>query len=877
MKISVDLVNKYLKKPLSTQQMAEVLERTEVEVEEILYANQLDDKIIVAKVIELAKHSNADKLKLAKVDMGSGVIDIVCGAPNIATGMAVALAQVGTTLPNGDVIGEAEIRGEKSSGMLCSAYELGWSEDHSGLTELDPSLPLGKSLCDIATNSDILDIKTPSNRWDYLSYVGLSREISACLSDNDLVEPVTSKYDYKDREVVKVKATDSCRAIYSARMKIKNNAKTPKWLVDNLADSGMRSINAVVDITNFVLLELGQPSHAYDAKKLKGPLMVRMAKSSESLTTLDGKRINLHPSDLLVVDNSGPVGLAGVMGGKNTETDESTTEIMLEAANFDKTIVRRAAMRHGLRTEASARFERGLPLPLPHYAMNRLISLIEEICEGKLIDSPSSQVYSNIDMPHYLGMRLRKAERFLGYKLDEKEVMSLLAKRGFGPKHFSFTKEVRQLADTKLSHDPGIVRQVFAKAGMALPENTDEMQTSAMQVPDNSLKAGDVIFTSKGKGNPTKPYLYVGNKKIIIWDEAKKKCVLSSLSSIAKQGYSARRYVNNFNHIITVEVPWWRNDVSSEVDLFEEVAKSIGYDSMPETLPSLPPSNTSEHTLLPSLMQLRSMLTGTGADEVMTYSFVSAKDLTDTSVDHAECLQIENPLSSEQDYLRSTMLASHLRAVEKNLSSESSAFYEISRVYKKLGKSAQENWKLAIAVWGHDSLLRLKGVIDKIFENYKLDVSIRRDLNSKLFISNRSAEINSGFGVFGQVKFEILNNFDIQTEVSWAELDIEEMLKSVKKTTVLEPTPYMLIRKDLSIELDDYVTFLEVKSKLQKLVKEVIFKSEYSNDELKKASRKRISISMVMDMGPNPKGEDIRKMLEVCSKKVLEIPKAQVL
>ena len=346
MKISVSLVNRYLQKPLSTQLMAETLERTEVEVEDILYAKQLDEKIIVAKVVEVAGHPNADKLKLAKVETDAGLVGIVCGAPNIAANMTVALAQVGSTLPSGDVIGDAVIRGEKSHGMLCSAKELGWGDDHSGIVELDPSLPLGKSLCDIATNSDILDVKTPSNRWDYLSYIGLAREISANLTDNSLVEPATPEKTYQNREVVKVKNKGECRAFYTARLKIKNNTTSPKWLVDNLIASGMRSINPVVDITNFVMLEYGQPSHAYDAKKLKGPIGVRFATSAESLQLLDGSVARLNEKDLVIVDNSGPIGLAGVMGGASTETSSDTREIVLEVANFDKTTVRRSALRH---------------------------------------------------------------------------------------------------------------------------------------------------------------------------------------------------------------------------------------------------------------------------------------------------------------------------------------------------------------------------------------------------------------------------------------------------------------------------------------------------------------------------------------------------
>ncbi len=755
--------------------------------------------------------------------------------------------------------------------MLCSAKELGWGDDHSGIVELDPSLPLGKSLCDIATNSDILDVKTPSNRWDYLSYIGLAREISANLTDNSLVEPATPEKTYQNREVVKVKNKGECRAFYTARLKIKNNATSPKWLVDNLIASGMRSINPVVDITNFVMLEYGQPSHAYDAKKLKGPIGVRFATSAESLQLLDGSVARLNEKDLVIVDNSGPIGLAGVMGGASTETSIDTREIVLEVANFDKTTVRRSALRHGLRSEASARFEKGLPLPLPHHAMNRLVDLLVEVCGAELIGSPTGQIYSSLHN-RFLGMRLRKAERFLGYKLDEKQVMEAFAKRGFKPSHFSFTKEIRLLdkrtSDIKLS----AAEIIYEKAGLGAMLKEKAIRDSGMSVPPTALKAGDLLLHKGAAGA-----VFVGNAKAIGWDEKKKSLSVKKLTDFTKSGgVEFRRYVENFNHIISVEVPWWREDVSAEVDLFEEVAKSVGYEAMPETLPALLPSDTAGHQLLPSLMKLRTRLSGAGLDEVMTYSFVSQKDLELSMVDEKKCLRIENPLNSEQDYLRSDMLASHLHAVAKNQRYEAAA-YEISRVYEKLGKSASEKWMLSFVVWGEDSLLRLKGAIDIVLQAYDLDVDIRRELNSKRFISSRSAVIGAGLGSFGQLNKAVLNNFDIQCEVSWAQLDIVEAMKAEKPNKIEEPAAYQLINKDLSLEVDNLVTFYEVRQKLSGLVREVTFISEFVSEALKKDGRKRISLGLTMDMGPNPTGEQIRGLLQNCANKVQEIPGAQVL
>ena len=686
-------------------------------------------------------------------------------------GLFVALAQVGTILPSGDEIGEAKIRGEVSHGMLCSELELGWGDDHSGIVELDPDLPLGQSLCDIAKTSDILDVKTPSNRWDYMSYIGLAREIAATQPDNALVEPESREMTYQDREVVKVKETGECSVFISAKLRVKANIQSPRWLVDNLQAAGMRSINPVVDITNFVMLEYGQPSHAYDGKKITGVLGVRFAKDGESLTTLDGKSIKLIKKDLIIVDSSGPIALAGVMGGQKTETEPNTAEVLVEVANFDKTTVRRAALRHGLRTESSARFEKGLPLPLPHLAMNRIVGLLEEICGAELVDSPVLQEYAKYGQQN-LGMRIRKAERFLGYKLDEKEVVELLSRRGFNPSHFSFTKESKaqigkeymfgaQIASEKLKKfDCSLLTQyIYAKAGVVIGRTAEQQYAAGMEVPDFGLKPGDLLFLT---GNETKNGnkighvgMFIGGNKVLQASSTLKKVTLSPVTKFtkAKNYAGARRYLDNFNHIISVDIPWWRNDVSLEVDLFEEVAKSLGYSIMPDSLPQLPPTNTTEHQLLPSLMQLRVKLAALGLTEVMTYSFVSKQDIEYTNGDIGQNLRIENPLSSEQDYLRSNMLSRHLQVVAGN-QGEGSVF-EISRVYQKQKLGVEESWKLAIAIWGDDSLLKVMGVLEMLWGWHRISPCVSRLAGDSNFITNRAASISDKLGVYAQVSPKI--------------------------------------------------------------------------------------------------------------------------
>lgn len=875
MKISVELLNLYLENKLTTERMAEVIERTEVEVEEILYANRLDEKIVVAKVLEVEKHPNADKLSKAKVDNGSAVVDIVCGAPNIREGLMVALAQVGSILPDGFEIGEAKIRGEISHGMLCSEKELAWGDDHDGIVELDPSLPIGQSLCDIAKISDIIDIKTPSNRWDYLSYIGLGREIAASDDQNMLIEPETEEITYHNREVAKVnKSGGVCKAFYTVKARVKANSTSPRWLVDNLQASGVRTINPVVDITNFVMLEYGQPSHAYDAQKIKGNIGVRLAKDNEKLTTLDGKTLKLTKSDLVIVDNSGAIGLAGVMGGASTETDKNTTEVLVEIANFDKTIVRRSALRHGIRTEASARFEKGLPTALPSLATKRIIKLLKEICGAKILEA-NEQLYSPYSVLE-LGLRLRKAEKFIGYKLDEKQVMSAFSKRGFEPKHFSLTKELKNLENLN-SIEEAVVK-TLAVAGLKLGESTNDIQDLGMEVPDYGLKPADVLF--KKTGNKLEiAGLYCGKKGVLAATANSQKLNYLPVTKITKSNEyaGAKRYVDNFNHIISVKVPWWRNDVSIQADLFEEIAKTQNYNQMPETLADIKPNSTQDYQLLPKLMDLREKLVALGLMEVMTYSFISKEDIDFIKSDISKYLQIENPLNSEQDYLRTTLLPSHLRSASTNQSSDYNAMFELSRIYEKDSKGAIEDWSLGITVWGKDSMLRLKGIVDSIFGWYNQDLEVERDDKSDTYLAGRSAMLLDNYGNFGQVMPSILKKYDIKSELSFAQINVARLGGVEKKITALPLLPYQVIYKDITVELDNYILYSDVIKKLGDGLHSVKFIDEYANDDLKVESRKRLTIRIGLDLGPNPKNDEINKIIKKYENRLEAIEKSKVL
>lgn len=909
MRVSTTWLNAYLKKSLSTDEIVEALEKTEVEIEEVIQSPQLDKKIITSRVLNVIKHPNADKLHLVDIELGKSKARVVCGAPNVRAGLVVAYAQPGSILPDGMEITSREIRGEKSTGMLASAKELGLSEDHAGIIELDPGLPLGISLCDIDNMGDVLDVKTPANRWDMLSVLGLAREIAANSSNNQVIEPKRPEITYENREVVKVKEIGECKRFVSGVVKIDNTLSTPAWIVENLQAAGMRSINPIVDISNFVMLETGQPSHAYDAQKIKGSLQVRFAKSSETLTTLDGVSRKLSKEDLIIADSSGPVGLAGVMGGASTEVDESTTEIILEVANFNKTTIRRMALRHGLRSEASGRFEKGLPLPLPRYGFERAIQLLEDICKGKIENRPNDQLYGWPWIQH-VGLGLRKAEAILGVKLDEKQIIEGLKARGFEAEHFSITKEARKHLGKPYvwgasfkkngsdAFDCGyFVDYVYSLIGQMVGHQCLELFESGTEINVEDLKPGDAVFRDgpweKLKREDRKGLshiaLYIGNGKIIHardtirnskgkWEKLpqdQQMVVEESIEVITKDPdfRGARRYISSLNHIIAVTAPWWRTDIKSDVDLIEEAAKIVGYDNLPNTLPELPPMETSSHQMLPSLMKLREDLVAAGLFEVMTYSFVSEKDLERTNIDTTKVLSIENPMSTEQAYLRNSLFSSHLQVAARNNSyyEELYGYFELARIYNKNKKSdtlADEGWRLAVTVCGKNGLTRVKRVFDLLNQRYQLCLQYKRGNNDLLVLgrqatlqSEKIADIN---GEYGQVQPMVLDSFSIENEVSYGEIVLEPSIFCESPLKSQATLPYQLVSRDLTIEFNRDVLWQNIEKvfALQKNVTRVKFIDEFIDSTLEATNTKRISLRLWLDCGAQPKQEDIATLVE---------------
>ena len=371
--------------------LAELLTRRGLEVEAVESQDSGLAHVVTGKILEKGLHPQADRLSLCKVTLGSGEpLEIVCGAQNHKAGDVVVVAQVGAHLPNGLKIAAGKIRGVLSNGMLCSESELGLKEESEGILILPAETALGRPIAEVLGRTDhLLTLKITANRADCLSHWGIAREVASALGKKPCrPEPKTawdpSRQDARPRTALE--AGELGPQFFGCLVEGVKIGPSPEWMVRRLEAVGARSINNVVDATNLVMFELGQPVHAYDAARLEGAaIVIREARAGEQLPLLDGTTITLAGTELVIADEAKPVALAGVMGGGNSEVSDSTTRVYLEVAQFDPTSVRRAAGRHQKRTEASHRFERGVDPAGVEFGMRRLADLILQVAGGRIV------------------------------------------------------------------------------------------------------------------------------------------------------------------------------------------------------------------------------------------------------------------------------------------------------------------------------------------------------------------------------------------------------------------------------------------------------------------------------------------------------------
>ena len=418
---------------LDTAQLAHALTMAGLEVEALAPAAPPFNNVVVAEILSVEKHPDADRLRVCQVDVGEAApVTIVCGAPNAAAGLKVPCARPGATLP-GIEIKVAKVRGIESFGMLCSTKELGLEGAADGLMVLDEDAPVGEDFRSWLNLDDtLITLKLTPNRADCLSLQGLAREVGAITgTEVRLPQIVEVAPRIQDAVPVQVTASEACPR-YLARMVrgIDAQAATPRWMAQRLERSGIRPLLAPVDITNYVLLELGQPMHAFALSRLNGGIEVRLARPGEKLELLDGQVAELAPDMLVIADAGGPVALAGIMGGQPTSVERVTVDLMLEAAFFAPAAIAGRARRLGLSTDSSHRFERGVDFGATRQAMERATQLLLDICGGQA--GPITEAVAELPRREPITLRLARLTRVAGIELDADQVARDLAAIGAG-------------------------------------------------------------------------------------------------------------------------------------------------------------------------------------------------------------------------------------------------------------------------------------------------------------------------------------------------------------------------------------------------------------------------------------------------------------
>ena len=434
MRVSTTWLSEWVDTGWDTATLAHRLTMAGFEVEAIEPAAPSFHGVVVARIIQREPHPDADKLSVCTVDFG-GVesVQVVCGASNARAGLTTALAQVGASLPGGLSIRKARLRGVESFGMLCSTRELGLGEGHEGIVELPDDLVCGQDLREALDLDDtVLELNLTPNRGDALSVAGVARELSAisgAVLNKPEVAPVVAVIP--DRFEVRLASPEACPRFAGRVIRgIRPDASSPLWMVERLRRAGLRAISPVVDVTNYVMLELGQPMHAYDLRRLNTRIEVRYARDGERLELLDGKEVALGPDVLVIADAESVVGIAGVMGGEKSGIAEDTSDVFLEVAFFTPAAIAGRARRFGMHTDASQRFERGVDPRLQERAMERATALLIEIAGGRagpliMTDDPAS-------LPARPGIQLDPAhvERLLGLRIPRTEIEAILRRLG---------------------------------------------------------------------------------------------------------------------------------------------------------------------------------------------------------------------------------------------------------------------------------------------------------------------------------------------------------------------------------------------------------------------------------------------------------------
>ena len=506
MKFSEKWLRQWVHIDASTQQLVDKITMAGLEVDCVEPVAGAFTGVVVAEIVACEQHPNADKLRVTQVSTGQETFQVVCGAPNARVGIKVPFATVGAVLPGNFKIKKAKLRGVESCGMLCAEQELGISDAADGLMELALDAVVGEDIRDyLALDDKIIDVDLTPNRGDCLSMAGLAREVSANFLADVIEHPVAEVAPViNDTFKVFIDAPAGCpRYVGRVIRNVDVTRPAPLWLTERLRRSGIRSIDPVVDVTNYVMLELGQPMHGFDLDTLAGAIHVRMAKPAETLTLLDGQNVTLNDNTLVIADEHKALAIAGVMGGEGSGVSATTCNIFLESAFFDPITLAGKARSYGLHTDSSHRFERGVDHQLQIKAVERATALILDICGGE--PGPVSEVASETHLPAQREVMLRsdKVTALLGMAIDNHHIEALLTRLGLG---LSTQGEGRWLVSVpSWRFDIAIEEDLVEELGRIygydnLPQNTPSALLKMQQVDEARVTESDIrrVLTARG-------------------------------------------------------------------------------------------------------------------------------------------------------------------------------------------------------------------------------------------------------------------------------------------------------------------------------------------------------------------------------------------
>ncbi|WP_201586924.1 phenylalanine--tRNA ligase subunit beta [Psychrobacter jeotgali] len=444
MKISEQWLRQWVNPAINSEQLAEQLTMAGLEIDDRYAVARPFNGVVIGEVVSVEPHPDADKLRVTQVNIGTDTpIQIVCGAPNVYAGMKAPVATVGAVLPSNDgsagfKIKKSKLRGIESNGMLCGASEIDLVDSIDGLLELPVDAPVGMDIREyLGLDNQIFDISITPNRGDCFSVRGIAREM-AVLNDLSMQVPNITESAVGSNSAsiatpkVNVSAKQACpRYLLQSISQIDRSIDTPKWMADSLVQSGLRSHNFLVDVTNYVLMELGQPLHAFDADTIKGDIQVRLAEPAETIILLNDQTISLTGDELVIADDKGALALAGIMGGKRSSVTDSTTNIVLESAFFSPLAIAARARRFGLHTDASQRFERGVDFELPALALARAGDLITSIAKGKAGQVVKAEASSQLPLRAPIDLPLTKVRDVIGIDIEPATMVRILTQLGF--------------------------------------------------------------------------------------------------------------------------------------------------------------------------------------------------------------------------------------------------------------------------------------------------------------------------------------------------------------------------------------------------------------------------------------------------------------